>query len=101
MHVSIVTLGGAGKHGAGRVSAISEGGTVAHELGVPASELSEQDLLRELAHLHETRHETFLHGSDDALGTHYRRTLELEAEYVRRHPGRDIDPDRLREGARH
>jgi hypothetical protein len=101
MHVSILTLSGAGKQGAGRVSAIPEGGTVAHEHGVPASELSEEDLLRELAHLHETRHETFLHGSDDALGTHNRRTLELEAEYVRRYPGREVDPDRLREGARH
>jgi hypothetical protein len=68
--------------------------------GIPAAELSEENLLRELSHLHETRHTTFLHGSDDALEAHSRRTAELEAEYVRRHPQRDIDPDRLRAGAR-
>ena len=73
---------------------------MAHESGVPATELAEQDLLRELAHLHETRHTTFLHGSGDALEAHTRRTGELEAEYLRRHPEREIDPDRLRAGAR-
>jgi hypothetical protein len=65
-----------------------------------SADLSEDDLLRELGHLHETRHETFLHGSDDALAAHTRRTADLEAEYVRRHPQRQIDPDRLRAGAR-
>jgi Family of unknown function (DUF6158) len=73
---------------------------VAHESGVPAAELAENDLLRELAHLHETRHTTFLHGSGDALESHTRRTAELETEYLRRHPEREIDPDRLRAGAR-
>ncbi|HEY6748556.1 MAG TPA: DUF6158 family protein [Mycobacteriales bacterium] len=73
---------------------------MAHHSGVPAGELSEQDLLRELAHLHATRHETFLHGSADALVTHTRRTSELEDEYLRRHPEREIDPERLRSGAR-
>jgi hypothetical protein len=68
--------------------------------GVPAAELSEEDLLRELRHLHETRHDTFLHGSQDALGMHTGRTVELEDEYLRRHPEREVDPDRLREGAR-
>jgi Family of unknown function (DUF6158) len=76
------------------------GGTVAHHSGVPAAELSEEDLTRELAHVHETRHGTFLHGSPDALMSHTRRTGELEAEYLRRHPEREIDPDRLRSGAR-
>jgi len=68
--------------------------------GVPAAELPEDDLVRELRHLHETRHETFLHGSDEALGTHGTRTVELEAEFVRRHPARFVDPARLREGVR-
>lgn len=66
----------------------------------PTTELAEADLLRELAHLHESRPETFLHGSDDALASHTRRMLALEAEYVRRHPGRQVDPGRLRAGAR-
>jgi Family of unknown function (DUF6158) len=73
---------------------------VAHHSGVPAGELSEADLLRELAHIHQTRQETFLHGSADALLTHTTRTTQLEDEYLRRHPERDIDPDRLRSGAR-
>lgn len=68
--------------------------------GVPAAQLSEDDLLRELRHLHHTRHETLRHGSADALDVHTRRTAELEAEYLRRHPEREVDPDRLRAGAR-
>ncbi len=73
---------------------------MAHHSGVPATELSEEDLLRELAHVHETRQTTFLHGSADALVTHTKRTVQLEDEYLRRHPEREIDPDRLRAGAR-
>lgn len=68
--------------------------------GAPTEQLSEEVLLRELAHLHETRHGTFRHGSDDALDAHTRRTTALEAEYVRRHPEREVDPERLRAGAR-
>jgi hypothetical protein len=68
--------------------------------GVPPGDLSEHDLRRELQHVHETRHTTFLHGSDDALNAHTRRTADLEAEYLRRFPRREVDPDRLRAGAR-
>jgi hypothetical protein len=68
--------------------------------GVPPGELPEEDLLRELRHLHDTRHDTLRHGSADALRMHTRRTGELEAEYQRRHPEREVDPDRLRAGAR-
>jgi Family of unknown function (DUF6158) len=78
----------------------AQGGIVAHHSGVPAAELSEEDLLRELAHVHATRQETFLHGSADALLNHTRRTAELEDEYLVRHPEREIDPARLRAGAR-
>ena len=66
--------------------------------GPAAADLGDQDLRRELAHLHETRHETFLHGSDSALAAHTQRTGELEQEYLRRNPGREVDPDRLRRG---
>ena len=69
-------------------------------MGVDPRILAEDDLLRELLHLHETRTETFLHGPDDALARHTSRTQELESEYLRRHPVRDIDPGRLREGGR-
>jgi Family of unknown function (DUF6158) len=73
---------------------------VAEHHGVPPSQLSEQDLRRELEHVHATRHETFLHGSRDALDVHSWRTAELEAEYLRRFPAREVDPGRLRAGAR-
>ena len=68
--------------------------------GVPGPDLDERDLVRELKHLHETRHDTFLHGSPDALEHHTIRTSELEYEYLRRHPEREVDPNRMRSGAR-
>jgi uncharacterized protein DUF6158 len=68
--------------------------------GVPAQDLDESDLFRELEHLHETRHTTLRHGSPDALTAHTQRLGELEDEYLRRHPEREVDPGRLREGAR-
>ena len=46
--------------------------------GVPAQELDDSALERELEHLHETRHHTFLNGSSDALQAHTERMLELE-----------------------
>ena len=77
--------------------ALGEGNNVS---GVRPEDLAESDLLRELQHLHETRHDTFLHGSPDALRMHTSRTAELEDEYLRRHPDRDVDPARTRAGAR-
>ncbi|WP_433254783.1 DUF6158 family protein [Streptosporangium sp. CA-135522] len=69
-------------------------------MGIDPKELIEDDLLRELRHLHATRTDTLLHGSGDALANHTARTEELEQEYLRRHPERDVDPERLRDGAR-
>jgi hypothetical protein len=69
-------------------------------MGIDPRELSEEDLLRELGHVHEMRTETLRHGSDDALENHTLRTRELETEYLRRYPEREVDPMRLREGAR-
>jgi hypothetical protein len=68
--------------------------------GPAPDQLSDDDLLRELHHLHATRHTTLRHGSDDALATHTRRQDELELEYLRRNPAREVDPNREREGAR-
>jgi hypothetical protein len=68
--------------------------------GVPSGELAEGDLDRELEHLHQTRHDVFLHGSEQALAHHTARTDQLEHEWLRRHPEREVDPDRLRVGAR-
>jgi Family of unknown function (DUF6158) len=68
--------------------------------GVPADQLDDDDLLRELESVHRTRHDTFLHGSVQALRHHTERSTELELEYLRRRPERDIDEERLRSGAR-
>jgi hypothetical protein len=68
--------------------------------GVNPEDLVETDLIRELAHVHRTRHDTFLHGSPDALREHSSRTDELEQEYLRRHPEREVNPARTRAGAR-
>ena len=68
--------------------------------GVPAEQLSDEDLERELKHLHGTRHDTFLHGSDDALHFHTQRMQELEQDYLRRNPDRVLDARRTRHGSR-
>ena len=68
--------------------------------GVPPAELAEDDLIRELTSVHDARTETLRFGSDDALANSDRRMAELEAEYLRRFPQREVDPGRLREGAR-
>jgi hypothetical protein len=69
--------------------------------GVPARELDDPTLERELERLHETRHDTFLNGTADALAAHTERMLELEEEYARRFPQKTA-PDllRTREGSR-
>ena len=71
------------------------------ENGIPPRELDDSALERELEHLHEMRHETFLNGSADALQAHTERMLALEEEYARRFPQRtQPDPLRTREGSR-
>jgi hypothetical protein len=72
----------------------------AFDVGVPGPQLSTDDLLRELAELHRTRHDTLRHGSDQALANHDGRLAELEGEYRHRFPEREVDPQRLRSGAR-
>jgi hypothetical protein len=68
--------------------------------GIPPTALTDEDLERELKHLHETRNDTFLHGSEDALAFHSSRTADLEEEYLRRNPDRVIDARRTRHGSR-
>lgn len=69
--------------------------------GRSAGELADEDLEREVTHLHETRHDAFLSGSADALKAHTERMLELEAEYLRRFPARaQPDPARIRATSR-
>jgi hypothetical protein len=80
----------AGSAGRGRRSA-PEG------QGVRARDLGGDELLRELGQLHRTRHETFRHGSE-RVRCPPGRTDELEREYLRRFPDREVDPRRLRDG---
>src|SRR5687768_6003401 len=69
--------------------------------GHAASDLTDEDLEREVTRLHETRHDTFLSGSPHALKAHTERMLELEAEYARRLPERTKpDPRKMRDTSR-
>ena len=54
--------------------------------------LSDEDLVREMHSLHRTRDDAVRHGPEDALRTHDRRSAELEAEYLRRFPDRELIP---------
>ncbi|MDG4841210.1 DUF6158 family protein [Micromonospora sp. WMMD967] len=65
--------------------------------GVDPTELTDEDLIREMHSLHRTRLDTLRHAADSALANHLRRTAELETEYLARHPGREVDPSRLRD----
>jgi hypothetical protein len=63
--------------------------------GVDPSQLSDDDLVREVTHLHETRHEAMRGASESAFEAHTRRMLALEREYLVRFP-EDSAPDPLR-----
>lgn len=65
------------------------------DTGVSPAVLHDDDLFREMASLYRARLATLRHGPDAALANHFRRTAELEAEYMTRYPGREVDPDRL------
>jgi hypothetical protein len=56
--------------------------------GVPASELSDEELEHQGSHAHATRNWVFLHGTAEQFRHHTERMLELEQEYLRRHPKR-------------
>jgi hypothetical protein len=56
--------------------------------GIPARELSDEELERQGVHAHAMRHWVFLHGTTEQFRTHTERMLELEQEYLRRHPQR-------------
>jgi hypothetical protein len=62
----------------------------------PTGELSEERLLRELEHLYRTRLDTLREGSAAALEHSDRRIRELETDYRRRHPDREVSARRVR-----
>jgi hypothetical protein len=61
--------------------------------GIPAAELSEDDLERELRHAHEKRHDIFVDGTVDQLRNHSARTAELERAYLDRFADRVKDAE--------
>ncbi|MGQ0575655.1 MAG: DUF6158 family protein [Pseudonocardia sp.] len=56
--------------------------------GVPADQLADAELERLGAQAHATRNWVFLHGTAEQFANHTERMLELEQEYLRRHPKR-------------
>lgn len=69
------------------------------ERGVPARELSDAELERQGAQAHLTRNRVFLHGTAEQFRYHTERMLELEQEYLRRHPKRTWQGSADRPGA--
>ena len=69
--------------------------------GIDPGELSDDDVVREVAHLHETRHAAMRGAGESAFENHTRRMLALEQEYLRRFPADSApDPLRTRAGSR-
>ncbi|MGH3948180.1 MAG: DUF6158 family protein [Pseudonocardiaceae bacterium] len=58
------------------------------ERGLPARELSDEELERQGTQAHLTRNRVFLHGTAEQFRHHTERMLELEQEYLRRYPKR-------------
>lgn len=56
--------------------------------GRPVRELSDEELEHQGKHAHDTRNWVFLNGTAEQFATHTSRMLELEQEYLRRHPKR-------------
>ncbi|MDT7618967.1 MAG: hypothetical protein QOF00_6414 [Pseudonocardiales bacterium] len=56
--------------------------------GQPARNLSDAELEHQGTRAHATRNWVFLHGTADQFRHHTERMLELEQEYLRRHPKR-------------
>ncbi|WP_375502322.1 DUF6158 family protein [uncultured Jatrophihabitans sp.] len=56
--------------------------------GRPAADLTDEELEAQGTQAHATRNWVFLHGTAEQFARHTSRMLELEREYVRRHPHR-------------
>ena len=57
-------------------------------VGRPVRELSDEELEQQGKAAHDTRNWVFLNGTAEQFATHTTRMLELEQEYLRRHPKR-------------
>lgn len=60
-------------------------------VGVAPRDLSDEDLERELAHVHEMRHDIFLSGTADELINLSIRSRGLECEYLHRFADRVVE----------
>ena len=71
------------------------------KLGVPARELSDADLERQMRYMWQTREATVLQGGQQAIATHTHRMIELELEFIYRFPQETgASPARTRRGSR-
>lgn len=57
-------------------------------VGRPARDLTDEELEQQGKNAHDTRNWVFLNGTAEQFATHTSRMLELEQEYLRRHPKR-------------
>jgi len=62
----------------------------------PTSSLGDEELLHDLETLYRRRLTTLRHGADAAVESSSARIAELEQEYRRRFPDREVDPARAR-----
>jgi len=62
--------------------------TTAEGIGRSARELSDEELEQQGTQAHGMRNWVFLHGTAEQFATHTARMLDLEQEYLRRHPMR-------------
>ena len=62
----------------------------------PTESLQDEELLHDLDTLYQRRLTTLRHGADAAVESSSRRIAELEQEYLRRFPDREVDPARVR-----
>jgi Family of unknown function (DUF6158) len=60
----------------------------AAQQGRPVHELTDHELEQQGKNAHDTRNWVFLNGTAEQFATHPTRMLELEQEYLRRHPKR-------------
>lgn len=61
--------------------------------GISGTDLTDEDLERELRHVHEKRHDILMTGPADALANNISRTLELESAYLQRFRDRVPEAD--------
>lgn len=62
----------------------------------PTAALDDQEVLSDLDTLYQRRLTTLRHGAEAAVESSTRRIAELEQEYLRRFPDREVDPARVR-----